>query len=77
MADTEYPHGFCACQKWARLSETEVFQLLQEAVQQYEKYMRLADPADIAKMSEIRQPRYSWDNPIGLVISGPENAELV
>lgn len=60
-----------------RPSEAEVAQLLQEAVQQYEECMRIADLADISAGSEISYPRYAWDNPIGLVVAGPSNAELV
>lgn len=51
-------------------SESEVSNLLQEAVQQYEECMRIADLADIADQGELSQPRYGWDNPIGLVIAG-------
>ena len=58
-------------------SETEVAQLLKEAVQQYEDCMRLADLADIAAQGELSHPRYAWDNPIGLVVTGGSNAELV
>ena len=51
-------------------SETEVPELLQEAASQYEEYMRLADLADISESGEVRYPRYSWDNPVGLVLTG-------
>lgn len=60
-----------------RPSEAEVAQLLQEAAQQYEERMRLADLADISAQGEISRPRYAWDNPIGLVVMGASNAELV
>ena len=49
-------------------SETEVSHLLQDAAQQYEECMRLADLADIMDQGEPSHPRYSWDNPIGLVV---------
>ena len=49
----------------------------QEAAQQYEECMRLADLADISAREEISYPRYAWDNPIGLVVGEPPNAELV
>ena len=51
-----------------RPSEAEVARLFQEAAQQYEDYMRLADLADISAEDEISHPRYAWDNPIGLVV---------
>lgn len=57
-------------------SESEVVQLLQEAEQQYEESMRIADLADIAAQGEQSQPRYAWDNPIGLVVQGRPNAKL-
>ena len=58
-------------------SETEVAQLIEEARQQYEEYMRLADFADIFYQNETSRPKYAWDNPIGLVVTGPSNAKLV
>lgn len=58
-------------------SETEVTQLLQKATEQYEECMRLADLADISDQGEVSHPRYAWDNPIGLVVTGPSNAELI
>ena len=61
----------------AHPSETEVVQLLHQAAQQYEECIRLADLADISDRSEFSHPRYAWDNPIGLVVTGPSNAELV
>ena len=60
-----------------RPSEAEVSQLLQEAAQQYEECMRLADLADISEMGAVAHPRYAWDNPIGLVVTRRSNAELV
>lgn len=53
-----------------RPSEAEVLQLLQQTVQQYEECMRLADLADISETPKAITPRYSWDNPIGLVVKG-------
>lgn len=58
-------------------SEAEVTQLLRKAAQQYEECMRIADLADISEQAETSHPRYAWDNPIGLVVTGPSNAELV
>ena len=57
-------------------SEAEVSNLIQEAAQQYEECMRIADLADIADQGEPKRPRYGWDNPIGLVVAGQANAEL-
>ena len=58
-------------------SETEVARLIQEAAEQYEECMRLADLADISDRGEPIHPRYAWDNPIGLVLTESSNAELV
>ena len=60
-----------------RPSETEVARLLQESAKQYEECMRLADLADISDPGEFSRPRYAWDNPIGLVVTGSPNAKLV
>ena len=63
-----------------RPSETEVVQLLEESKRQYEECKRLADLADLADLSdqgELYCPNYAWDNPIGLVVTGPTNAKLV
>ena len=60
-----------------RPSEVEVAQLLKEAEQQYEECMRLADLADISETDEVSQPRYAWDNPLGLVVGGQTSAKLV
>ena len=54
----------------SRPSEAEVSQLLQEAEQQYEECIRLADLADLSDMGEVVHPRYAWDNPIGLTVVG-------
>lgn len=60
-----------------RPSEVEIAQLLQEAAQQYDECMRLADLADISETGEVSHPRYAWDNPLGLVVGGQTNAKLV
>ena len=57
-------------QSQTRLSEAEVSQLLREAKQQYEECMRIAELADITERGEANYPKYSWDNPIGLVVTG-------
>ena len=58
-------------------SEAEILQTLQEAVQQHEEYMRLADLSDYTEVTEVFEPRYSWDNPIGLVVTERSYAKLV
>ncbi len=68
MIDKEGLHDYHPSEVQTRLSEAEVAQLLQEAAQQYEECMRLADLADISAVDEISHPRYAWDNPIGLVV---------
>ena len=60
-----------------RPSEAEVARLLQETVQQYEECMRLADLADVSEIAEVSEPRYAWDNPIGLVVTGLSHVKLV
>ena len=77
MTGKEDPRDFHPSQIQTRPSEAEVAQLLQEAAQRYEECMRIADLADISAGGEISYPRYAWDNPIGLVVAGPSNAELV
>ena len=77
MIGKEDLHDSHPSQIRTRPSEAEVAQLLQEAAQQYEECMRLADLADISAGDEISYPRYAWDNPIGLVVGEPSNAELV
>lgn len=70
MVDAEDSRGLATSRSQIRLSEAEVSQLLQEAAQQYEECMRLADLADISELPEASQPKYAWDNPIGLVVKG-------
>ena len=60
-----------------RPSEAEVSQLLRETEQLYREYMRIADSADITERMEASYPKYSWDNPIGLVVTESLNAKLV
>lgn len=70
-------HDARAPQTRTQPSEVEVSQLLQEAAQQYEECMRVADLADIAERGEVNNhPRYAWDNPIGLVVTERPNAGL-
>ncbi len=77
MSKIEDLTNVCAPQCGTHLSEKEVADLIQEAAQQYEECMRLADLADISSRDETSSPRYAWDNPIGLVVTGNSNARLV
>ena len=62
-------------------SEIEIMKLLQEASQQYEAYINLTDLYDYAgipsQISKVPQPTYSWDTPIGLVVTGRLHADMV
>lgn len=60
-----------------RPSDAEVAQLLQRTSQQYEQSIRLADLADLSDLPAAGQPRYAWDNPVGLVVTGSSHAKLV
>lgn len=55
-------------------------EVIERAKQQYEEVMRLADLADLpdplAAATEIK-PAYSWDNPIGYVVTGSSDGDLV
>ncbi len=42
--------------------------LVQNTTQQYEEYMKLADFASYSETSQVSYPKYSWANPIGLVL---------
>lgn len=70
MTGTKDSRELCTSQIRTRPSEAEISQLLQEAAQQYEECMRLADMADISELDKVNHPRYAWDNPIGLVVLG-------
>ena len=59
------------------LSEAEILQLLEGLARQYEEVMQLSDFANYIGPSQDKYPRYSWDNPNGLVITGSSNASLV
>ncbi len=77
MSCTENPSGVRDPQMRIRPSEAEVAQLFREATEQYEECMRIADLADISDQRESSQPRYAWDNPIGLVVTERSLAKLV
>ena len=70
MANKEELHDLRTSHAQTRPSKAEVSQMLREAKQQYKEYMRIADLADITERTEVKTPRYSWDNPIGLVATG-------
>ncbi len=71
------------------LSDADVVQLLDKAAKQYEEYLSIVKVTDYPEPEEVFQPRYAWDNPMGLVITKPlpvlannfmpkqKNAELV
>lgn len=61
-------------------SDAEVIELLDQARRQYEEVMRLADLADLpdpVALAPETQPAYSWDNPIGYVVTGSSDGDLV
>ncbi len=58
-------------------SEAEIMQLLQGLAQQYEQVMQLSDFANFIDPPQNSYSRYTWDNPIGLVVTGSSNASLV
>ena len=62
---------------YVHASEIEINDLLEKSKRQYEEYMRLADSADLSDPARPSRPRYSWDTPIGLVVTDASNAELV
>ena len=51
------------------LSDAEVLALLNEANQQYKEYTRIVGITRIRKENNINPPIYSWENPIGLVLT--------
>lgn len=60
-------------------SDAEVIRLLEQARQQYEDVMRLADFADLPEPMTAAieiQPAYSWDNPIGYVVTGSSDGDV-
>ena len=59
------------------LSEADIFQLLEEANQQYDEYVRLTEIPDFPEQTDPPQPLYSWANPVGLVIAGPDPNPLL
>ena len=60
-----------------RPSDAEVAQMLQQTAQQYEQSIQLADLADLSDLPAAHQPRYAWDNPVGLVVTEKLHAKLV
>lgn len=57
--------------------EAEILQLLQGLAEQYEEVMQLSDFANYIDPPQDNHPKYTWDNPIGLVITGSSEASLV
>ena len=58
-------------------NEADMLQYLQGLTQQYEEIMELADFADSVGSPQDCYPKYTWNNPIGLVITGSSDASLV
>ena len=50
-------------------SEAEIIQLIQEAARQYEEYLKVVDLTEKMDEPEPIKPKYSWSNPIGLVLT--------
>lgn len=55
----------CQC----RPSDAEVAELLQKTERLYEESMRVANLTDVSQDIKDPQPRYAWDDPIGLVVT--------
>ena len=61
----------------ATLTESEIVQLIQESARLYEEGIQISDLAGLVDLPEESQPRYAWDTPIGLVVTGGSHASLV
>ena len=59
------------------VSDEDIFRLIEEARQQYEEFMHLAELANLAKSKYVIRPKYAWDNSLGLGLAGRKNAKLV
>ena len=57
-----------------KLSDSDIFQLLDQANQEYDEYVRLTEIPDFTEPPEESQPLYSWANPIGLEFTSPDPA---
>ena len=57
--------------------EEEILQLLQKAAREYEEYITLANLSDYPEVAEVSHERYSWDTPLGLVVTEHSNGKLV
>ena len=77
MADREHSKDSSGPDMKISPSEAEIIQLLQKAAQDYEECMTLADFPDYQEVPEANHPQYSWDNPIGLVVTERSHANLV
>ena len=58
-------------------SEAEILRAVEKAAEQFNEYTRLAELASYQKVSEFNSPTYTWDNPIGLVVTERSNGNLV
>ena len=69
MTDREHSKDSSGSDMQIRPSEAEIIQLLQKASQEYEECITLADLFDYPEVAEVSHLRYSWNNPIGLVLT--------
>lgn len=77
MADNERRRSSSGPGLQLKPSEAEITLLLQDTAHEYEQYLELADLSIYASISEAELPRYSWNNPIGLVVTEGPNADMV
>ena len=77
MADREHSKDSSGPDVKISSSEVEIIQLLQKAAQDYEECMTLADFPDYQEVPEVNHPQYSWNNPIGLVVTERSHGNLV
>lgn len=54
----------------AKLTDAEVFEILEKSREQYNEYLRIMRAMDRRRPKKVKvHPRYDWDTPIGLVIT--------
>lgn len=61
----------------AQPGEGRTTQLLEEAAKQYEESLRVADAVFDEEDRNRHYPEYSWNNPMGLVLTEAPHANLV
>ena len=77
MTDREHSKDLSQSDMQIRPSEDEIIQLLQKAAQEYEECIILTDLSDYPEVAESSHPEYSWDNPVGLVVTQRSHVDLV